>query len=786
MSALHLTLVVLACLASNALTKRKGYQYTKVLDEDNWSEFVTGRNVLVDFYAPWCGRSKQLEPDFEMAAKKVSEYGISARLAKVDCDDENSAGLKEAFQVEGYPYLLFINKTGDPHEYSGGTDAESIFTWLKNAVDNIFPVETNETAEGGDDNEKLNETSPTEEGVDDKDGGSEASSDYDAEDPDSISPDAYKLDDALEGRYVEYASSPARIDKIAKEHRHTFVFIVDKRSTDTVSERLAGAFGLGADGAASNGLNVKFVFADISNRTVGWDEYVAKHKLEVPTIEVFEDGELKEEAEFKGKGRTGKLITEWARKLDEGDVMYATAEECENPKFDPEMSIIAMLFSTPSNMEAYEAARRKAGGVAIGELDSSVEHKPMKSILALMDQAAFWRAELTMRYWVCQLPSAPDGWDEEEDGMWRPTGGWQQQTEMVREGSIWLHKQDEPPFVWDEPKDGTAAELSESLGSVIRRNAVPVKYLRGKDDMDNIDLGVPRNPSTKTAANPTGMGATLTLLSGCYNMTSLFHKWARQVMDEFPMQFVPVCCTSEGASHVAQTHLSIPGRPPTLMAVHDNAKTNRREVYAMPNEEHTLDTMMNFVRQIYYAERSPYVKSEKVPEDDSSTLIKKVVGQTYDGKVLDPKKEALVVFTAAGLFCEECPALLAGPVKKLAAKVRGKKDVIIAHLDTNTNEIPHTSGLGDVKTIDEVIGFPAIVYYAKGARKEPVVYTRKGKKTYERLLAFLTKGEGGELFTAMRQRKKDEEAAEEAHGDEGESSDKEDDATLGITDKDEL
>ena len=33
-----------------------------------------------------------------------------------------------------------------------------------------------------------------------------------------------------------------------------------------------------------------------------------------------------------------------------------------------------------------------------------------------------------------------------------PAGGWQQQAEMVREGSIWLHKQDEPTFMWCAPR----------------------------------------------------------------------------------------------------------------------------------------------------------------------------------------------------------------------------------------------------------------------------------------------------------------------------------------------
>ncbi|GFR93892.1 protein disulfide-isomerase TMX3 [Elysia marginata] len=40
---------------------------------------------LVEFYAPWCGHCKQLEPIYREVAKELAEMGSAIRTAKLDC-----------------------------------------------------------------------------------------------------------------------------------------------------------------------------------------------------------------------------------------------------------------------------------------------------------------------------------------------------------------------------------------------------------------------------------------------------------------------------------------------------------------------------------------------------------------------------------------------------------------------------------------------------------------------------------------------------------------------------
>lgn len=81
--------------------------------------------LFVDFYAPWCGHCKQLEPEFEKAAAALQGQ---VHFAQVDATLE--VALAEQYRVEGYPTLYFF-KDGHPEEYNGNRQNDSIVQWLQ-------------------------------------------------------------------------------------------------------------------------------------------------------------------------------------------------------------------------------------------------------------------------------------------------------------------------------------------------------------------------------------------------------------------------------------------------------------------------------------------------------------------------------------------------------------------------------------------------------------------------------------------------------------------------------
>lgn len=61
-----------------------------------------GKLVVVDFHAPWCGPSKQLEPVLDDAAAK---YGGVAEIARINVDDAEQLAIREG--VETIPDVRF-------------------------------------------------------------------------------------------------------------------------------------------------------------------------------------------------------------------------------------------------------------------------------------------------------------------------------------------------------------------------------------------------------------------------------------------------------------------------------------------------------------------------------------------------------------------------------------------------------------------------------------------------------------------------------------------------------
>ena len=87
--------------------------------------------LVIEFYAPWCGHCKKLQPEYNKAATTLKNQKSTVRLAKVDGNAENE--LLEKYKIEGFPTLKFF-VDGKEEQYHGGRTEQSIIKWLKKSV----------------------------------------------------------------------------------------------------------------------------------------------------------------------------------------------------------------------------------------------------------------------------------------------------------------------------------------------------------------------------------------------------------------------------------------------------------------------------------------------------------------------------------------------------------------------------------------------------------------------------------------------------------------------------
>lgn len=102
----------------------------KVLVGKSFKDMVinTDKEVLVKFYAPWCGHCKTLAPHYDEAAKRLAN-NPNIVIAKLDSTDNEVAGV----DIQGFPTLKFWgkDKSQAPIDYNGERTAEGIIQWLK-------------------------------------------------------------------------------------------------------------------------------------------------------------------------------------------------------------------------------------------------------------------------------------------------------------------------------------------------------------------------------------------------------------------------------------------------------------------------------------------------------------------------------------------------------------------------------------------------------------------------------------------------------------------------------
>jgi len=76
------------------------------LDDNSFDDYVykSKESWFVEFYAPWCGHCKKLEPEWNKLASELK--GGPIKVAKVDATVATK--LASRFGISGYPSIKFF------------------------------------------------------------------------------------------------------------------------------------------------------------------------------------------------------------------------------------------------------------------------------------------------------------------------------------------------------------------------------------------------------------------------------------------------------------------------------------------------------------------------------------------------------------------------------------------------------------------------------------------------------------------------------------------------------
>jgi protein disulfide isomerase family A protein 3 len=110
----------------------------KVVVAKNFDEIVNDntKDVLIEFYAPWCGHCKSLAPKYDELAKTLKNEN-SIVIAKMDATEND---VPSQYNVRGFPTIYFAPKNDktNPRKYEGGREVDEFIKYLaKESTDGL-------------------------------------------------------------------------------------------------------------------------------------------------------------------------------------------------------------------------------------------------------------------------------------------------------------------------------------------------------------------------------------------------------------------------------------------------------------------------------------------------------------------------------------------------------------------------------------------------------------------------------------------------------------------------
>lgn len=105
--------------------------------------------------------------------------------------------------------------------------------------------------------------------------------------------------------------------------------------------------------------------------------------------------------------------------------------------------------------------------------------------------------------------------------------------------------------------------------------------------------------------------------------------------------------------------------------------------YKLHNEINELN-IFKFVDDWLKGKLKPLLKSDEIPPEDNSAVVKEIVGKNYENVVFNEGIDVIVYFYAG--HCENCIEF--EPVyKQLAEAMSSDKTILFTKIDANKNEI---------------------------------------------------------------------------------------------------
>lgn len=109
------------------------------VSDKNFDEVVTNspNDVMIEFYAPWCGHCKALAPKYKQAASML-EHVDTVTLAAFDA---TASDIPSEYEIQGYPTLMFVKGNDKkPIPYEGDREAQAIVDFIQDHASTKFQL----------------------------------------------------------------------------------------------------------------------------------------------------------------------------------------------------------------------------------------------------------------------------------------------------------------------------------------------------------------------------------------------------------------------------------------------------------------------------------------------------------------------------------------------------------------------------------------------------------------------------------------------------------------------